>query len=135
VATDTVLDRFSPAVKAWFATSFPAATPAQAEGFVHILGGSHTLISAPTGSGKALAWYDVRSHHLVTFAVTLEPHNCSAIVDALGALVKDGRAKNIEVRKINGAGVHDATPETVQMVALLEQYRFTRGYRGLVLRD
>jgi hypothetical protein len=31
--------------------------------------------------------------------------------------------------------VHDATPETVQVVALLEQYRFTRGYRGLVLRD
>jgi ATP-dependent Lhr-like helicase len=87
------------------------------------------------GCGEALAWYDVRSHHLVTFAATLEPHNCSAIVDALGALVKDGRAKNIEVRKINGAGVHDATPETVQVVALLEQYRFTRGYRGLVLRD
>ena len=105
---------------------WPATTgrPSRSAGAVVLIGG-----------GEALAWYDVRSHHLVTFAASLEPHNCSAIVDALGTLVKDGRAKNIEVRKINGAGVHDATPETVQIAALLEQHRFARGYRGLVLRD
>ena len=105
---------------------WPATTgrPSRSAGAVVLIGG-----------GEALAWYDVRSHHLVTFATSLEPHNCSAIVDALGTLVKDGRAKNIEVRKINGAGVHDATPETVQIAALLEQHRFARGYRGLVLRD
>ena len=105
---------------------WPATTgrPSRSAGAVVLIGG-----------GEALAWYDVRSHHLVTFAASLEPHNCSAIVDALGTLVKDGRAKNIEVRKINGAGVHDATPETVQVAALLEQHRFARGYRGLVLRD
>ncbi|MDA2956403.1 MAG: DEAD/DEAH box helicase, partial [Actinomycetota bacterium] len=66
MATDTVLDQFSPAVQAWFDTSFPAATPAQAEGFVHILGGSHTLISAPTGSGKTLAAFLVAIDRLVT---------------------------------------------------------------------
>ena len=66
MATYTVLDQFSPAVQAWFATSFPAATPAQAEGFVHILGGSHTLISAPTGSGKTLAAFLVAIDRLVT---------------------------------------------------------------------
>ncbi len=105
---------------------WPATTgrPSRSAGAVVLIGG-----------GEALAWYDVRSHHLITFAATLEPHNCSAIVDALGTLVKDGRAKNIEVRKINGAGVHDATPDTVQVAALLEQHRFARGYRGLVLRE
>ena len=66
MATDTVLDQFSPAVQAWFDTSFPAATPAQAEGFVHILGGNHTLISAPTGSGKTLAAFLVAIDRLVT---------------------------------------------------------------------
>jgi hypothetical protein len=39
------------------------------------------------------------------------------------------------VRKINGTACDDAAPTTVQVVAMLEQHRFVRGYRGLVLRD
>ncbi len=85
--------------------------------------------------GDVLAWYDLRSRHLVTFASSLEPHHSVAMVEALGSLVKDGRAKVIEVRKINGVGFDDMSPETVSLVALLEQHRFIRGYRGLVLRD
>ena len=46
---------FSPAVRAWFETSFPEATPAQAQGWPAIAGGEHTLILAPTGSGKTLS--------------------------------------------------------------------------------
>ncbi|HKE73094.1 MAG TPA: DEAD/DEAH box helicase, partial [Acidimicrobiales bacterium] len=46
---------FSPAVRAWFETSFPAPTPAQSQGWPAIAGGDHTLILAPTGSGKTLA--------------------------------------------------------------------------------
>ncbi|MGH9263010.1 MAG: DEAD/DEAH box helicase, partial [Acidimicrobiales bacterium] len=46
---------FSPAVRAWFETSFPAPTPAQEQGWPAIAGGEHTLILAPTGSGKTLA--------------------------------------------------------------------------------
>ncbi len=49
------LDRFSPAVRAWFETSFPTPTPAQADGWPAIAAGDHTLILAPTGSGKTLA--------------------------------------------------------------------------------
>ena len=46
---------FSPAVRAWFESSFEAPTQAQAEGWAAIAKGEHTLIHAPTGSGKTLA--------------------------------------------------------------------------------
>jgi len=49
------LSLFSPAVRAWFESSFPGPTPAQAEGWPTISAGDHTLILAPTGSGKTLA--------------------------------------------------------------------------------
>ncbi len=49
------LARFSPAVRAWFETSFPEATPPQAQGWPAIAEGHHSLILAPTGSGKTLA--------------------------------------------------------------------------------
>ena len=46
---------FSPAVRAWFETSFPEPTPAQAQGWPAIAQGEHALILAPTGSGKTLS--------------------------------------------------------------------------------
>ena len=49
------LERFSPAVRAWFTAAFPEPTAAQAEGWPAIAAGQHTLICAPTGSGKTLA--------------------------------------------------------------------------------
>ncbi len=54
VSTDA-LAQFSPAVRAWFETSFPAPTPPQTQGWPAIAGGDHTLILAPTGSGKTLS--------------------------------------------------------------------------------
>ena len=48
------LDVFSAPVRAWFESSFPAPTPAQAQGWPAIAAGEHTLILAPTGSGKTL---------------------------------------------------------------------------------
>ncbi|GIW20885.1 MAG: DEAD/DEAH box helicase [Chloroflexota bacterium] len=49
------LERFSPAVRAWFRSTFEAPTPAQIGGWAAIASGDHTLIHAPTGSGKTLA--------------------------------------------------------------------------------
>src|SRR5271157_4561087 len=46
---------FHPAVAAWFAKSFAAPTPAQAEAWPTIKARRHTLVAAPTGSGKTLA--------------------------------------------------------------------------------
>ncbi|MFT7645761.1 MAG: ATP-dependent Lhr-like helicase [Candidatus Poriferisodalaceae bacterium] len=49
------MERFSPVVREWFATSFREPTAAQNEGWDAIANGDHTLILAPTGSGKTLA--------------------------------------------------------------------------------
>ena len=49
------LTLFSAAAQAWFTSSFPGPTDAQAQGWPAIAGGEHTLICAPTGSGKTLA--------------------------------------------------------------------------------
>ncbi|MHB1137669.1 MAG: DEAD/DEAH box helicase, partial [Microthrixaceae bacterium] len=49
------LQVFSPAVAAWFRSSFPAPTDAQLGAWGPIADGEHTLLCAPTGSGKTLA--------------------------------------------------------------------------------
>ena len=69
MADHEVLDRFSPAVRAWFATSFPAPTPAQIDGWPPITAGQHTLICAPTGSGKTLTAFLSSIDKLVTSPV------------------------------------------------------------------
>ena len=50
-----LLAPFSPAVRAWFESSFAEPTEAQVNGWAAIAQGRHTLIHAPTGSGKTLA--------------------------------------------------------------------------------
>src|ERR671933_1423535 len=49
------LDVFSPRTRAWFESAFAEPTPAQELGWPAIASGEHTLIQAPTGSGKPLA--------------------------------------------------------------------------------
>ncbi|OOG43560.1 DEAD/DEAH box helicase [Rhodanobacter sp. C05] len=48
------LDDFHPAVAGWFRRTFAAPTAAQAAAWPSIRGGRHTLVAAPTGSGKTL---------------------------------------------------------------------------------
>ncbi len=45
---------FHPAVAAWFERTFPGPTEAQAQAWPAIRSGRHTLVAAPTGSGKTL---------------------------------------------------------------------------------
>ncbi|MET0935946.1 MAG: DEAD/DEAH box helicase [Luteibacter sp.] len=48
------LDAFHPAVAHWFGNTFPEPTPAQVAAWPAIRSGRHTLVAAPTGSGKTL---------------------------------------------------------------------------------
>ncbi len=63
---------FAPAVRAWFESSFPEATPPQAQGWAAIAAGDHTLILAPTGSGKTLSAFLWAINRLVTTPPTTE---------------------------------------------------------------
>jgi len=48
------LQAFHPAVRQWFERAFPAPTAAQLAAWPSIRDGRHTLVAAPTGSGKTL---------------------------------------------------------------------------------
>ena len=49
------LAAFSEPTRAWFTSTFAAPTAPQAEGWPAIAAGDHTLVCAPTGTGKTLA--------------------------------------------------------------------------------
>ena len=49
------LDAFLPATRAWFTQTLGEPTPPQLQGWPAIQRGDHTLILAPTGSGKTLS--------------------------------------------------------------------------------
>ena len=78
--------------------------------------------------GELLAWFDPRAHHLVTFPHTRER---TEWVDALISMVKDGRRRSLEVRKVDGDPVSPDDP----VHGMLRNGGFAEGYRGLVLRD
>src|SRR5205085_7932432 len=48
---------FHPTIQRWFTQRFGEPTEPQREGWPLIRGGGHTLISAPTGTGKTIAAY------------------------------------------------------------------------------
>lgn len=52
--TDDALSLFHPVIQEWFRSRFSHPTEPQQLGWPHIAAGSHTLIAAPTGSGKTL---------------------------------------------------------------------------------
>ncbi|MCP1498194.1 ATP-dependent Lhr-like helicase [Pseudomonas migulae] len=54
IPTDAALAGFHPAVSAWFSSTFPTVTAAQARAWPLIRQHRSTLIAAPTGSGKTL---------------------------------------------------------------------------------
>ncbi len=70
-ASHPVLGQFHPAVAGWFARSFPGPTDAQVAAWPAIAAGRHTLVAAPTGSGKTL----------------------TAFLAAIDALVREGLAR------------------------------------------
>ncbi|WP_245623336.1 ATP-dependent helicase [Spirillospora albida] len=88
---DDVLERFSPATRAWFAGAFAAPTAAQAGAWESIAGGENTLVVAPTGSGKTLAAFLWSLDRLALPGPAPDPrHRCRVLyVSPLKALAVD----------------------------------------------
>jgi ATP-dependent helicase Lhr and Lhr-like helicase len=87
------LHDFHPAVAAWFEATFPAPTTAQSAAWPAIRGGKHTLVAAPTGSGKTLTAFLAAIDALVQESVarggTLPDETRVVYVSPLKALSND----------------------------------------------
>src|SRR5919202_2969664 len=85
------LERFSPATRAWFESTFAKPTQAQEQGWAAIARSEHTLILAPTGSGKTLAAFLWCLDQLVTAPPPTDPRRGARVlyVSPLKALAHD----------------------------------------------
>ena len=81
--------------------------------------------------GVPLAWYDRRSFHLVTFPATLDDRSWA---EALADLVRAGRLRKVELRKVNGEPLASAAIGNEISVAA-KAAGFADGYRGLVFQS
>ena len=85
------LAAFSDATQNWFRSSFEEPTPAQAQGWPAIAAGEHTLICAPTCSGKTLAAFLWCIDRLMSEPLPEDPQRRLRVlyVSPLKALVHD----------------------------------------------
>ena len=86
------LARFGELTRHWFAGTFVAPTPAQAQAWAAIADGDNTLVIAPTGSGKTLAaflWAIDRLAHSDGDAAETTPSTRVLYVSPLKALAVD----------------------------------------------
>jgi ATP-dependent Lhr-like helicase len=75
----SLLDAFHPAVASWFRQRFTRPTTAQAAAWPSIRSGRHTLVAAPTGSGKTLTAFLAAIDALVREGVA---HGGTPLADA-----------------------------------------------------
>src|SRR5204863_8324980 len=111
------LESFHPAVRDWFLKQFPAPTEPQAQAWPAIKSGTHTLIAAPTGSGKPLAAFLSAIDDLVWKATRgeLADETYVLYVSPLKALSNDikinleaplkGIQENLEASGLNGVEI------------------------------
>ena len=83
------LERFSEPVRTWFSTTFTAPTAAQEQGWPAIADGDHTLILAPTGSGKTLTAFLWGIDRLMTTPPPEKPGPRVLYISPLRALAVD----------------------------------------------
>src|SRR3954469_2413067 len=86
---------FHPTIKRWFAARFGEPTEPQRIGWPHIRGGRHTLISAPTGTGKTIAGYLSAIDQLASQGAALGDETRVLYISPLRALSNDVQ-KNLQ---------------------------------------
>ena len=81
--------------------------------------------------GVPIAWYDRRSHHLVTFPATADDGSWA---EALADVVRTGRARRVEVRKVDGEPLASA-PLNAPITAAAKAAGWVDGFKGLQFTD
>src|SRR5581483_11558457 len=89
------LSGFLPVVQEWFRTRVGDPTPPQREGWPAIREGRHTLIAAPTGTGKTLTAFLHAIDHLFRQGEALPETTQVLYISPLKALGNDIQ-KNLE---------------------------------------
>ncbi|MEX2140848.1 MAG: DEAD/DEAH box helicase, partial [Pirellulales bacterium] len=89
------LTGFHPTIQRWFSLRFGEPTEPQQHGWPRIRGGNHTLISAPTGTGKTLAAYLSAIDSLARQGSRLADETSVLYVSPLRALSNDVQ-KNLQ---------------------------------------
>src|SRR5580765_7574484 len=83
------LSHFHPVIQRWFRERVGEPSPPQVEGWPRIRSGRHSLISAPTGTGKTLAAFLWAIDELLRRGATLEDATHVLYVSPLKALGND----------------------------------------------
>ncbi len=92
---DATTAAFHPVVRRWFLERFDGPTPPQRAGWPTISRGDHTLIAAPTGSGKTLTAFLDAISRLVAQGASLADETQVVYVSPLKALSNDVQ-KNLQ---------------------------------------
>ncbi len=104
------LAHFHPTIQRWFAGRFGGPTEPQREGWERIRSGRHTLISAPTGTGKTIAAYLWAIDGLARHGAALEDKTEVLYISPLRALSNDVQ-KNLQAPLAELAEMDPAFPE------------------------
>ncbi len=124
------LTGFHPTIQSWFAQRFGEPTEPQREGWPHIRGGNHVLISAPTGMGKTLAAYLAAIDSLARQGTALLDQTHVLYVSPLRALSNDVQ-KNLQGPL---AELAQRDPELAKIRVLVRTGDTTPGDRAAMLR-